>query len=140
MKKRSLSVRDIRARFITPAMRSAAKRIVGEIDELMARYDRLETNLTAIDASRRRLFDAILVEAPEPPPAREREQHDPATRQLDRWLDAGTARVRHAAQRAGAGRDVLERVVSGRTKNHKLDVLMPWTWKAARDSEAASAA
>ena len=32
--------------------------------------------------------------------------------------------------------DVLERVVSGRTKNHELDQLLPWTWKAAKDAEA----
>jgi hypothetical protein len=34
--------------------------------------------------------------------------------------------------------DVLERVVSGRTKIHELDALLPWTWKAAKDAEAAS--
>jgi hypothetical protein len=34
--------------------------------------------------------------------------------------------------------DVLERVVSGRTKNHELDKLLPWTWKAAREAEPAS--
>src|SRR5690348_16357317 len=28
--------------------------------------------------------------------------------------------------------DVLERVVSGRTKAHELDALLPWSWKAAR--------
>jgi hypothetical protein len=33
--------------------------------------------------------------------------------------------------------DVLERVVSGRTKYHELDELLPWTWKAAKDDEAA---
>ena len=32
--------------------------------------------------------------------------------------------------------DVLERVVSGRTKIHELDRLLPWTWKAAREAEA----
>ena len=26
--------------------------------------------------------------------------------------------------------DVLERMVSGRTKAHELDALLPWTWKA----------
>ncbi|MGC1411833.1 MAG: DUF736 family protein [Acetobacteraceae bacterium] len=36
--------------------------------------------------------------------------------------------------------DVLERVVSGRTKNHELDALLPWTWKATREAEAASTA
>lgn len=36
--------------------------------------------------------------------------------------------------------DVLERVVSGRTKNHELDALLPWTWKAIREAEAASTA
>jgi transposase len=34
--------------------------------------------------------------------------------------------------------DVLERVVSGRTKNHELDMLLPWTWTATKDAEAAS--
>ena len=33
--------------------------------------------------------------------------------------------------------DVLERIVMGRTKNHELDTLLPWNWKAARDAEAA---
>jgi transposase len=33
--------------------------------------------------------------------------------------------------------DVLERVVSGRTKYHELDELLPWAWKAAKDAEAA---
>jgi hypothetical protein len=28
--------------------------------------------------------------------------------------------------------DVLERIVSGRTRNHKLHELLPWNWKAAR--------
>ena len=28
--------------------------------------------------------------------------------------------------------DVLERVVSGRTKAHELDAFLPWSWKAAR--------
>ena len=28
--------------------------------------------------------------------------------------------------------DVLERVVSGRTKAHELERLLPWTWKAER--------
>ena len=36
--------------------------------------------------------------------------------------------------------DVLERVVSGRTKYHELDTLLPWAWKAAREVEAASTA
>jgi hypothetical protein len=33
--------------------------------------------------------------------------------------------------------DVLERIVTGRTKNHELDTLLPWNWNAARDAEAA---
>ena len=33
--------------------------------------------------------------------------------------------------------DVLERIVSQRTKNHELDTLLPWNWKAAREAEAA---
>ena len=28
--------------------------------------------------------------------------------------------------------DVLERVISGRTKAHELERLLPWTWKAER--------
>ena len=36
--------------------------------------------------------------------------------------------------------DVLERVVSGRTKNHELDKFLPWTWKAAKATETASTA
>ena len=31
--------------------------------------------------------------------------------------------------------DVLERIVSGRTKSHQLQELLPWNWKAARTSE-----
>jgi hypothetical protein len=34
--------------------------------------------------------------------------------------------------------DVLERVVSGRTKNHELDKLLLWTWPAAKNAQAAS--
>jgi transposase len=33
--------------------------------------------------------------------------------------------------------DVLERIVSGRTKRHELETLLPWNWKAAREAEAA---
>jgi transposase len=32
--------------------------------------------------------------------------------------------------------DVLERIVSGRTKSHQLHELLPWEWKAARAAEA----
>ena len=28
-------------------------------------------------------------------------------------------------------KDVLERIVSGRTKSSQLDTLLPWAWKAA---------
>jgi transposase len=31
--------------------------------------------------------------------------------------------------------DVLERIVSGRTKRHELDTLLPWNWKAANAAE-----
>jgi hypothetical protein len=31
--------------------------------------------------------------------------------------------------------DVLERIVSGRTKSHQLHELLPWNWKAARTAE-----
>ena len=36
--------------------------------------------------------------------------------------------------------DVLERIVSGRTKNHQLQELLPWEWKAARAAEDMKAA
>jgi hypothetical protein len=35
---------------------------------------------------------------------------------------------------------VLERIVSGRTKNHQLHELLPWNWKAARPTETLKAA
>ena len=35
--------------------------------------------------------------------------------------------------------DVLERMVSGRTKAHELERLLPWTWKAERLAVAVSA-
>ena len=35
--------------------------------------------------------------------------------------------------------DVLERVVSGRTKARELERLLPWTWKAERPTAAARA-
>jgi len=36
--------------------------------------------------------------------------------------------------------DVLERIVSGRTKSHQLHELLPWNWKAARACETLKAA
>ena len=36
--------------------------------------------------------------------------------------------------------DVLERIVSGRTRRHELDTLLPWNWKAARAVEAPNTA
>ncbi len=36
--------------------------------------------------------------------------------------------------------DVLERIVSGRTKNHQLHELLPWVWKAARAAQPLQAA
>ncbi len=35
--------------------------------------------------------------------------------------------------------DVLERIVSQRTKRHELDTLLPWNWKTDREAEAANA-
>jgi len=32
--------------------------------------------------------------------------------------------------------DVLERMVSGRTKAHELERLLPWAWKAERPATA----
>ncbi len=36
--------------------------------------------------------------------------------------------------------DVLERIVSGRTKINQLHMLLPWNWKAERDSSQAKLA
>ena len=36
--------------------------------------------------------------------------------------------------------DVLERIVSGRTKNHQLHELLPWEWKVARAAQEMKAA
>jgi transposase len=36
--------------------------------------------------------------------------------------------------------DVLERIVSGRTRQHELETLLPWNWKAARSVEVHSTA
>lgn len=36
--------------------------------------------------------------------------------------------------------DVLERIVSGRTKAHELHTLLPWNWKASREENLAAAA
>ena len=36
-------------------------------------------------------------------------------------------------------KDVLERMVSGRTKAYELERLLPWTWKAERLSAAVHA-
>ncbi|MBB4399189.1 hypothetical protein GGD62_008339 [Bradyrhizobium sp. ERR14] len=36
--------------------------------------------------------------------------------------------------------DVLERIVSGRTKSHQLHELLAWHWKAARQRTAQAAA
>jgi len=35
--------------------------------------------------------------------------------------------------------DVLERMVSGATKNNQLDELLVWNWKAAREAEKVAA-
>jgi hypothetical protein len=35
--------------------------------------------------------------------------------------------------------DVLERMVSGRTKTHELERLLPWAWKAERLAVAVDA-
>jgi transposase len=36
--------------------------------------------------------------------------------------------------------DVLERIVSGRTRNHQLHELLPWVWKAVRAAPSLEAA
>jgi type I restriction enzyme, S subunit len=48
-------------------------RIVAKVDELMSLCDRLEANLTATEATRRRLLDALLAEALAPATAHEME-------------------------------------------------------------------
>jgi hypothetical protein len=35
--------------------------------------------------------------------------------------------------------DVLERIISGRTPVNRLDELLAWNWKAARDALATAA-
>jgi hypothetical protein len=37
------------------------------------------------------------------------------------------------------GTDIPERVVSGRTKAHEVEQLLPWTWKAERFSATVDA-
>jgi hypothetical protein len=34
--------------------------------------------------------------------------------------------------------EVLERIVSGRTKSHELATLLPWNWKPERAAEASA--
>jgi hypothetical protein len=36
--------------------------------------------------------------------------------------------------------DVLERIVSGRTKSHQLDTLLPWNWDGPRIRQIADTA
>jgi len=36
--------------------------------------------------------------------------------------------------------DVMERIISGRTKSHQLSGLLVWNWKAARERTARAAA
>lgn len=36
--------------------------------------------------------------------------------------------------------DVLKRVVSGRTKRHELEQLLPWNWKTLNEPQAISSA
>jgi hypothetical protein len=40
---------------------------------------------------------------------------------------------------AGESPDVLERMVSGRTKAHELERLLPWAWKAEQLAAAVDA-
>lgn len=71
--KNSFRLTDV-TQFIVPLPPLAEqRRIVAKIDTLMALLDRLETNLTANAASRRRLLDALLAEALIPAEARELE-------------------------------------------------------------------
>ena len=60
--------------------------------------------------------------------------HDPLSdRGARHWAIAAslinTAKL-HAIEPFGYLKDVLERVVAGRTKVHQLDELLPWQWKA----------
>ena len=36
--------------------------------------------------------------------------------------------------------DVLQRIVSGRTKRHELESLLPWNWQAAKAIEVSNTA
>jgi hypothetical protein len=51
---------------------------------------------------------------------------------------AATSDERHA--RPDYLCDVLERIVSGRIKNHQLHELLAWNWKAAREAAGQVAA
>ena len=55
-----------------------------------------------------------------------------------RWAVVATARLNGVEPQAWLT-DVLERVVSGRTKAHELERLLPWTWKAEQLAAAANA-
>jgi transposase IS66-like protein len=50
-------------------------------------------------------------------------------RAFDRFLETGARRLNGVEPLAWLT-DVLERMVSGRTKAHELERLLPWTWKA----------
>jgi type I restriction enzyme S subunit len=68
-----LNLDNIRTISVPLAPLAEQHRIVAKVDELMALCDRLEASLTAADATRRRLLDALLAEALAPAEARELE-------------------------------------------------------------------
>jgi type I restriction enzyme S subunit len=62
--KPSLNLDNIRSLSISLPSLAKQHRIVAKVDTLMALCDRLEASLTATAATRRRLLDALLAEAP----------------------------------------------------------------------------
>ena len=59
----NLNVGKIKDRFFPLPPLAEQRRIVTEVDELMALCDRLETSLVAVNETRRRLLEALLAEA-----------------------------------------------------------------------------
>jgi type I restriction enzyme S subunit len=71
--KNSFRLTDV-TQFVVPLPPLAEQhRIVAKVDELMVLCDRLEANLTATGATRRRLLEALLAEALAPAEDRELE-------------------------------------------------------------------
>lgn len=63
---KSVSLSRLRKLLLPLPPLAEQKRIVAKVDELMALCDQVEASLTDTAATRRRLLDALLAEAPEP--------------------------------------------------------------------------